>query len=526
MKKRFARLSAVVIALAVPFLTPVATAADSSSPQPVDPVAYLREHGYLPIHGADTLAHAKAYAEAQVASQQGTGGTVPTSPLAPTIGSNWAGIRATNFSPPDPNGAIGPQSYIEVVNLTMAIYKRTGAPISSLDLTLLTGDPNLSDPMVLWDPDTQRFYYNVWDFSNSTQRWGFSKSANPTLLPADFCNYSASFGYPANVFTDYPKLGQTKQFLMIGVNFYPTPSSLHASESDLLWITKPQGKATITTCPLATTFHDGKFTNLRNQDGTQAFTPVPAIQTDPSSTGYISAMSDIECPDICGNGALITLYSLMPGPGSGAPVLSAPRSVKVKTYTSPPSAPEKGTTSKIDTLDGRLTHSTSGIDPRFHKTAVWLGHTVLGGAGSQIRWYEVDAASSPLAVLQAGVVTNPSLYVLNAGISSDRTVNAAGAAAHGDAMVLGFTTSSKTTFPADQMVSKIGAAVQSAFVLVRQSTTYYRDFTCSPGPCRWGDYGGATSDPAASLTAPHGEVWLSNEWANRAWETQNWEAKP
>ena len=212
--------------------------------------------------------------------------------------------------------------------------------------------------------------------------------------------------------------------------------------------------------------------DLRNQDGTQAFTPVPAIQTDRSKVGYISAMSDIECPDICGSGALITVYSLKPSSGNPLiPVLSAPKSVTVTSYTSPPSAPQKGTGNKLDSLDGRLTHSVSGIDPTSGKTAIWLAHTVLGGAGSMIQWYEIAAASSPLALLQTGTVSNANLYVLNAGISNDRTVPATGLPSHGSAMVLGFTTSSSTTYPADQMVSKIGAAAQSGFVLANQSAT-------------------------------------------------------
>ena len=41
-----------------------------------------------------------------------------------------------------------------------------------------------------------------------------------------------------------------------------------------------------------------------------------------------------------------------------------------------------------------------------------------------------------------------------------------------------------------------------------------------------GDYGGATPDPAASLTAAHGEVWLSNQWVNPTDQTWNWEATP
>ena len=52
---------------------------------------------------------------------------------------------------------------------------------------MLTGDSDqLSDPTILWDPDTQRFYYNVWDVSQATMQWGFSKDSNPTSIPSSF----------------------------------------------------------------------------------------------------------------------------------------------------------------------------------------------------------------------------------------------------------------------------------------------------------------------------------------------------
>lgn len=89
---------------------------------------------------------------------------------------------------------------------------------------------------------------------------------------------------------------------MIGVNHYPSLTAMHADRSDLLWIDKPQGSAPITTCPLAQTFLHGIFKNLRNQDGSQAFTPVPAIQDDASTSGWVLTSSDVECPDICGTG--------------------------------------------------------------------------------------------------------------------------------------------------------------------------------------------------------------------------------
>jgi hypothetical protein len=76
------------------------------------------------------------------------------------------------------------------------------------------------------------------------------------------------------------------------------------------------------------------------------------------------------------------------------------------------------------------------------------------------------------------------------------------------------------------MVSKIGAGAQSALVSVHAATLAENDFSCNP-TCRWGDYSGATPDPAASMGGAAGEVWLTNEFAGgSAIHTYNWEAKP
>jgi hypothetical protein len=457
-------------------------------------------------------------------------GAAPASALAPTIGSSFQGVSQSGITPPDANGAVGPNSYIEIVNLEIAIYQRSGTLITSGTLASLTGHSSLSDPMVLWDPDTQRFYYNVWDTGNNRMDVGFSKSSNPTSIPSSFCNYEFDFGYPTSTaLADYPKLGQTKGFLLIGVNFYPSLSNLHATSQDVLWTSKPQGSGTIITCPAQSTLKSGKFTGLKNADGTQAFTPVPAIQTDPSSTGFVVASSDIECPDICGTGTQITVFTVKPSP-TDPTVPKMPRkgkSVTVASFAPPPTtgAPQKNSTKTLELLDGRLTHAVSEVDPANGKTTVWTSHTVASTGGrSEVRWYEL-IPGNPVTVAQSGVISDPSLFVYNGGVSPDRTCTAT-QCAHGDTMIAGVTTSSSTAFTTIQMVEKIGAGAQSALVSVRAATLAENDFSCGP-KCRWGDYSGATPDPAASISGAHGEVWLTNEFAGgSSIKTWNWEAIP
>jgi hypothetical protein len=414
------------------------------------------------------------------------------------------------------------------------MYDRSGRVLtvsgvaSQGTLTNWTGEPSsdsLTDPQVLWDPASQRFYYEVLDTTTDNFAYGFSKTAQPQSR-SDFCHYDWNFGYGSNL-PDYPKLGTTTNFVMIGVNDYS--NSLFGGYtyvgSDVDWIAKPP-TGPLTTCPDPATLGSGAISNL-----SQTFTPVPAFQTDPSSTGWVVANSQ----DVSG-GATATALSLWSATDNAGQLnLTGPTTVAVSSYTLPANAPQPGTTDTLDTLDGRLIHAVSAIDPRFGKLAVWTSHTVLGAAGAEVRWYEIDPAAR--ALLQSGTVSSASQYVFNGSVSPDRA-DTGTQGAFGSNMVLTFSTVSASAYPAIQMASKRGANALSAWVVVDQSSYSDTDFTCiAPyGPaCRWGDYSGATPDPAADPTQPSGRVWLANQWqaapdtsgSNLAeWRTFAFEATP
>jgi hypothetical protein len=455
--------------------------------------------------------------------------TGPTGP-SPSAGPSWQGLSESDVTPPDPTGATGPSSYIEMVNDMFGIYTKSGSAIATGTLTTLTGEPSadgLSDPQIMWDPATQRFYYTAIDVSTYDFAYGFSKTSNPQNA-SDFCQYDADFQYGANLtLPDYPKLGDTKDFILIGVNSFFLESAYVGS--DINWLAKPSvGTATITTCP-AGSFAAGQFSAITNADTSLTNTPVPVQQADANSTGWVVGTADVSTG---GSATFLSVFSVTNN-GSGNAVLSPASSVTVPSYTMPPSAPQPGTSRTIDTLDGRLEHAISAVDPRVGTApnAIWTAHAVAGGAGSEERWYEINPASASL--IQSGKVTDSSLYVWNGAISPDRADNGT-TAAFGSDMVMGFDTSSSSAYPTIAMVSKLGTSPQSAATTVQASTAADADFSCTAAnaTCRWGDYSGASPDPGASQTAATGRVYLSGEWdvnnsnisSQAAWRTWNWAA--
>src|SRR5207237_10112780 len=89
-------------------------------------------------------------------------------PAGPAATREWIGIHDSRATPPDPTGAISPKRYVQLVNTRFAIFRRDGHRLSSGDLGTFSGlgrnFPYLTDPQVVWDPGTRRFYYVVLGF--------------------------------------------------------------------------------------------------------------------------------------------------------------------------------------------------------------------------------------------------------------------------------------------------------------------------------------------------------------------------
>jgi hypothetical protein len=334
---------------------------------------------------------------------------------------------------------------------------------------------------------------------------------------------------------------------MIGVNVYSTLATYVGSDIDT--IEKPQGKTAVTTCPAQSSFDLTRTGPIDDCDATGVFAsnPNPAQEAGKAGVGWVVADPD---PTNSGFTAdWVDLIKVTKNKTTGDPVIGKAKCVDVPSYSPPPPAVQKAAPPILpytnDTLDGRITHAVIAVDPRIagntnKSRAIWTGHTVAGGAGSEFDWYEINVDTA--TTFQTGVVSDPNLYVYNGAIASDRrTPNGGVGGQYGSNMVVGFSTSGSNAFPAIQMVSKIGANAQSAFVLIKQSPGPNASFSCSENPifpakCRWGDYSGAVPDPNSPTTDTEGRVWLANQWVTgedgtfpnemATWRTWIWRAKP
>ena len=487
------------------------------------------QHGYLALHARE-FARAKAAANTR-AGVSGGGSAAAVAAAAPTVSSyanvspSFEGDYETGSTPPDTTGAIGPDRYIEAINTRYAIHTRMGGLISSDSLSALTGIPTgffgytLSDPQMMWDSTTQRFYYAAVYFdslflSDNGIAVGWSKTATPSS-GSDFCKYVLQFG---GDLPDYPKLGDSGDFLLFGYNLFRDFATTYAGSAFAV-VNKPPAGAS---CPDVSAFAVHNSGVLHNADGSLAATPVPAnLVDDATGAGYVVADADLS---VTPSADFVSVFSVttegVDPNGIPVPAISGPTNVAVPAYAMPANAPQQDSSYLLDTLDGRFEAAVAAVDPGHANTvAVWTAHAVYGGAGTEERWYEIDPQAGSL--LQSGKVTSASLFAWNGTISPDRA--ATGGGAFGDSMAMSVSTSSATSYPAIQFVWKNGAGSQSGLTNLVQASGPNVDFSCSDtSACRWGDYSGASPDPAADGT--FGKVWLANQFnlANGSPSSTTW----
>jgi hypothetical protein len=455
---------------------------------------------------------ANAKAEAKQSFAESTSSSVDQA--AQNVLSSFEGIYDTGGRS-DSNGAIGPSQYIETINSKFAIYDRSSnTPMAQGSLQDLTGEGgHIFDPMVIWDPDTNRFYYSTADTESDTDKriaFGFSKTSTPSSA-ADFCKYTIPLG---STHGDFPRLGDIQGSLLIGTNNYVNGFV----GSNLYSVTKP---AAGSTCPDKSSLKVDQKQNLKDTNGVQAFNPVPANQVDTSGTGWVVARPK-SLP-----ASKLLLYEITEN-SDGSLNVSSARNLSVSKYKIPADAPQQGTDIRINTLDAGPSQAVSAIDPSQNgAVALWAQHTVFGGSGAEVQWYEIDPNNT--ALFQSGTLSDSSgRYLFNAAISPDR-MNSGQTQQFGDSMVLTYNSSSKNQYPDIRMVSKEGSSPVSPEALIKASSVAYKQgHGCSGRRCLWGDYPGASPDPGAPSTENHGQVWLTNMWARSSggWGTWNWTATP
>jgi hypothetical protein len=425
-------------------------------------------------------------------------------------------------SPPDTNGDVGPNNYIQTVNTSIGIFnKTTGNRDAAFTFNTfmsqgafgnLCDTNNFGDPVVLYDTFEDRWIITDFAFltdisgnvlSPSYQCFAASKTADPILGGWNFYSIQIS-----DALNDYPKLGIWPDGLYMSANMFSFGAGSTFQTARVWAFNKAQMYAGAPTVQnVSFNVGGGDFTvipsNARLQTGTPPLgTPNYFLSTEL----FLNALTIYKFHVDWARTSLSTFT----GPDTPLAATSWPNANVAN-------AAQPGTTTILDVLQIRAMVQNQYTN--FAGTeSLWTPHTVRRGNTSGFaapRWYQVNVTGGTVnANLPQATTWDPDgANVVNRFMPSlalDRAGN----------MALGYSTSNGTTeFPSIKYAGRLSTDPVNTFSLTEQvlftGTASQTGVTNPPSTTRWGDYSAMTLDPNGCT------FWYTNEYANPADQTFN-----
>jgi len=432
------------------------------------------------------------------------------------------------LSPPDTNGDVGPNHYVQMTNLLVRVWDKAGNPLtapfklSSLFAPLggQCAAPDAGDPIVLYDPLADRWLLSQFAFASTSsppyhECIAISQTGDPTGA-----YYLYDFVTPGNEFPDYPKLGvwpdgyymTTNQFLL-GGSF--DGAGVFAFDRAKMLVGDPSAGLIYFNLNLAS-FPEAIGGMLPSDfDG-----PIPPPASRPNTFAYFLAD---EFGDPLDALRLFDFHADFVNPLNStfterpeSPVAVAPFNPLTPLGRNDVLQPPPATTSNgLDAIADRLMHRLQYRNYGSYESLV-TNHTVNVSGGTTIstfragvRYYQLTGTGGAFSVAEQGT------YAPNDGAS--RWMGSAAADGLGN-LAIGYSVSSATVFPSIRYAGRLPTdppGTLSAEQSIIDGTGVQR----STGG-RWGDYSALSVDPADDCT-----FWFTSEYytaASQAASTVGW----
>lgn len=438
-------------------------------------------------------------------------------PAAPGITTSFEGIPQTAFTPPDNAIAVGPNNVLLAVNVELASYSKAGAlqfrwpNMSTLFSPVLPAGAQLFDPQLAYDHYAGRWIVVVAARRGSPAgSWlmlAVSQGGNPA---GPYWIWALDGRLDGNTLTgnwaDFPQLGFDTQAIYIASNMFQIGGGGSFQYVKLRILNKAELYAGGVGPSHLIRWYD--FWNLKNPDGSAAFTVIPARHFRGIGGNPPAYLTNALWP----GGDRLTLWTLS-NPlalwSGGAPAL-AKDAVSCRSYALPPDALQSGSPMRIETNDSRLLHAVyqnAGGTQR-----LWTCHTSRFSwsgdpeARSVVQWYEINIPTK--AVVQQNAYGASGQYYFFPAIQTDLARNA----------YVVFGRSSSGQFA---QMRQTGRKVSDPPNDLQNSALVRAGLGAYTGG-RWGDYFGICRDGGNSS-----QVWAYAEYANagNTWGTRACAAK-
>jgi hypothetical protein len=421
---------------------------------------------------------------------------------------NFAGVpNVSGVLPPDTQGDVGPNHYVQWVNLAFAVYDKTGTKVYPAGTGYANGNTlwsgfggecettNDGDPITLYDRAAGRWLMSQFAVSGVfTQCIAISQTGDPT---GAWYRYAyAPFG---NKMNDYPHFGIWPDGYYMTVNQFTNGVSWGGAG-----VVAFEREKMLSGLAAQAVYFDlyGLDPNLGGMlpSDTDGLTPPPVgspnyvLQFDDDAWGYPADQLELwkfhvdwttpSSSSFTGP-TIINLTSL--SLGFDANMCGGSRNC----------IPQPGTAQRLDAISDRLMYRLAYRNFGTHESLVF-NHTVdeNGADHAGIRWYELRAPNGTPTIYQAGTYAPDADHRWMGSIAMDRNGNIA----------LGYSVSSATTYPSVRYVGRLsgdplGTMAQSEVTLAAGSGSQ------THSAARWGDYSMMGIDPIDDCT-----FWYTQEY--------------
>jgi len=388
------------------------------------------------------------------------------------------------YYPPDVQVATGSGNVTEMVNLEGKIFKKDGTSITSFSLSafFLAGTDSLSDPKVLYDSISGRWFASITDITTGNVLLAVSTTTDPTK---SWVIYSVPFApspNPCADFADQPILGLNDDKVVVSGNIFENSCTGSFVGAEYFVLDKSALVAGSSTVNAQVFGPDPSLFSVH---------PVHSLSSTPSL--YMVSVGD-------GGTSQVQLFTISGSVPSATVTIT---SLPILAANIPPDARQLGTSMLLATGDARIQ------DAEWFQGNLWLTFTdaCIPSGDTQTRscahLTEISTSSSPATVIQDFRYGVSTYYYYYPALAADGSGN----------LNLIFGYSSSSTYPSlaitGQYVGETSGTLLQSLVLKagqRPDTS-----------ARYGDYFGAGVDPSAT-----GTVWVAGEYHSSSFSSAYW----
>lgn len=417
-----------------------------------------------------------------------------------TVGENFDGVNnLSGVAPPDTQGDVGPNHYLQMVNSSFQIWDKTGTSLyGPADIITIwdgfTGawtGTNDGDPIVLYDEDADRWMVSQFSLPNYPSGPFYELVAvSQTGDPTGAWN---RYAYEFDNMPDYPKFGIWPDGYYIAINQFAPPSLSFAGGGicilDRDAMISGDANAQMIFFSLSTTY--GSLLPADLDGATQPPTGAPNYFMNLGTNSLRIWEVDVDWNT----------------PNNSSTSLVSTLTTASYSYSGI-SINQPGTTQTLDELASRLMYRLQYRNFGTHQSMV-TNHTVnVGSSRAGVRWYELRNTGGGWSIYQQGT------YAPADG--DHRWMGSIAMNGNGD-IGLGYSVSGSSTYPSIRVAGQTAGAPEGLGVLDISETSIYEGSSSQTGVDRWGDYSMMSVDPSDDAT-----FWYTTEYSGGGW---NWETR-